>query len=680
MRRRVCFILALGLLMTAEIFAQAAIDSFRTGQAAFQREDFWGAVDGYRAALRTNPRYFDALEGLAESFFALGEYDEASKQVTEALKLGQLNPTVNVLYGRILLGQMKYEEALAQFQGVLAREPKNQEAEFGLAEYQVMKGRLEQASNQFEALRRNDPTNLRALLSLMYVFSARGDRSGFDRVFSDALRYHSSDPRVHFAAAEEMYRRQDRAAARTSLDQFLAISPKTDMRGWLLQARLLLDEGRNLEVVQTLDSKVIQGPALLRGAKDSRAWYLRALALSRLNRGTEASEAFRMALSFDPSNETYGLAYETWLLRKTPPEDPLRQGQSQVHLDRARDLISKNYQAQALDEFRRALRLDPYSVKARLGRADIWKRQGLRTSALEELEAVAAQTPSYKDVAFLDDLEIQRSLYDQSLAAQWGLTLTDLDGLNSAGTSRLYRPYVVGVFYDPDASATTSYGASQAYAEAFADEWDSLRWLQLVSPADDYRASAARGFNDAFLQARQAGLEYFALLTFQEGMRDFEVQVNLYLGRTGRLIQSFSAYKKGLFPVTLGIRETAQAAAAVFPLRGSILKRQGSDVLVNLGKRDGTAPDQEFSVVRDGAAEPTGDAAWFTWNPTDAFGTWTSGTSDDWTTVGKLGKTGFFDTVAVGDEVLLVKLPPKLPAPVPLPVSAVLQRDLLSLR
>lgn len=668
------------LVGVSSLPAQSALDSYRLGQAAFQRDDHWGAVDAYRNALLANPRYFDALQGLAEAFFALGEYDEASKQVLAALKLGPLSATVNVLYGRILLGQTKYEEALAQFQGVLAREPKNQAAQFGLAEYQVMKGRLELASNQFETLRKEDPTNLRALLSLLYLASARGDRPTFDRVFADAYRFHSAEPRIHLAAAEEMYRRQDRASARASLDQFLMLSAKTDLRGWLLQARLLLDEGRNAEAVQTLDSKVIQGPAVLRGAKDPRVWYLRALALSRLDRGVEASEAFRMALGFDPENEAYALAYETWLLRNTPPEDPLRQSQSKVHLDRATDLLGKNFQTLAIDEYRRALRLDPYSVKARLGRAEVWARQGLRTSALEELEAVAAQNPNYKTVSFIDDLEIHRSLYRKSLAAEWGLSLSDLDGLNSAGTSRLYRPYSVGVFYDPDASSTVEYGAVQAYAEVFADEWDSLRWLQLVSNSGDRRALPAKGFNDAFLQAREAGVEYFVLVTYREGMRDFAAQVQLHLGKTGRLIQTFTVYKKGNLPVTLGLREVAQASAAAFPLRASVIQRQGADVLVNLGKRDGAVAGQKFTVLRDGATLATGDATWFTWNPSDAFGTWTVSTSDDWTSVGKLERSGFFDTIAVGDEVLFVKESPKAPAPVPLPVSAVLQRDLLSLR
>lgn len=680
MTRRFALLGLTWMLWAGPLAAQPALESFRLGQTAFQREDYWSAIDAYRDALTVNPRYFEALQGLSEAFFALGEYDEASKQVQSALRLGPLSSAVNVLYGRILLGQTRYEEALAQFQGVLVREPKNQAALFGMAEYQVMKGRLEQASTQFEALRKDDPANLRALLSLLYLSTARGDRNGFDRVYSDALRFHSSEPRVHLAAAEELYRRQDRASARTALDQFLFLSQKTDLRGWLLQARLLLDEGRNLDAVQTLDAKVIQGPPALKGAKDPRVWYLRALALSRLGRGAEASEAFRMALSFDPANEAYALAYETWLLRQTSPEDVLRQSQSKTHLDRAQELVAKNFQAQALDEFRRALRLDPYSVKARLGRAEIWSRQGLRTSALEELEAVAAQNPNYKTVSFIDDLEIQRSLYQKSLAAQWGLSLADLDGLNSAGTSRLYRPYTVGVFYDPDASLTVDYGAVQAYAEAFADEWDSLRWLQVLSPADDRRAVAARGFNDAFLQARQTGAEYFVLVAFREGMRDFSAQVQLHLGKTGRLVQSFTVYKKGALPVTLGLREAAQSAAAAFPLRGSILQRQSADLLVNLGKRDGVLPGQKFSVLRSGAALATGDASWFTWNPTDSFGTWTAGSSDDWTTVGKLEKTGFFDTVAVGDEVLFIKEPPKTSSPVPLPVSALLQRDLLSLR
>jgi tetratricopeptide (TPR) repeat protein len=674
---RVFILLAL-LLAAASLNAQSATEALRLGQAAFQRDDYWSAVDSYRDALKANPRYFDALQGLAESFFALGEYDEAAKQVQAALKLGPLSPAVNVLYGRILLGQMQYEQALAQFQAVLAREPKNRGARYGLAEYEVMRGRLENASAQFESLRRDDPTDVRAQLSLLYVASARNDRPGFDRVLSDALRTHSEDPRVHFAAAEEMYRRQDRVQARQYLDQFLSVSARTDLRGWYLQTRLLLDEGRNQDALQTLDTKVIQGPAALHGAKDPRAWYLRALALSRLSRGPEASNAFRMALGFDPSNEAYALAYEEWLLRQTKPEDPLRQAQSKTHLDRAQDLVSKNFQALALDEYRRALRLDPFSVKARLGRAEIWKRQGLKTSALEELEAVAAQNPNYKDVSFSDDLEMQRSAYPDTLAGQWGFSLADLDSLNSAGTSRLYRPFVVGVFYDPDASSTADYGAVEGYAEAFADEWDSIRALQ-VSPSDSL-ALPAKGFNDAFLQARNNGLEYFALVTFKEGIRDFSAQVGLYLGRTGRLIQTFTVYKKGTLPVTLGLRELAKTAADAFPLRGSILKRQNADVLINLGKRDGTAEGQKFSVVRDGAAEPTGDGSWFTWNPTDAFGTWTSGASDDWTTAGKLEKTGFFDTVAVGDEVLFVKDAPKVAAPVPLPVSAVLQRDILSLR
>ncbi len=678
MKRFLFLLLVTWLSFSVE--AQSALDSYNAGQQAFQRDDYWSAVDRFRQALQVNPRYLEAYQGLSESFFALGEYDEAAKQIAEALKLGKLNSTVNNLQGRILLGQTKLEEALAVFQSVLSREPKNQGALFGLAEYQVMKGRLELASQQFESLRRDDPANLRALLSILYVASARGDRSTFDRVASDAVRLYSSDPRVHFAIAWEAWNRKDVAGARVALDKFLVLSGRDDLRGWLLQIQLLLAEHRDQEALTTIDESVIKGPPVMRAAKDPRVWYLRALALTRLGRNPEASDSFRMALTYDPDNETWNISYETWLLRQTLPEDKLRLTQAQLHFDRAVVLTKKNSLNLALDEWRRGLALNPYSVQGRLGRADIWKRQGFKTSSLEELETVAVLQPTFKDAGFLDELEIQRGIYSDSLAANWGLSLKDLDGLNSVGTSRLFRPFEVGLFQAGDASSTQEYEAGSAFAEMFADEWDSLRSLHLVRASDFTKVWPVSGFNEAFLQARTSGLEYFALLESRQGPRDFQADLKLYLGRTGRLIQSFSVYKKGLLPVTLGLRELAATSVSAFPLRGSIAKRQNAEFLVNLGRRDGVVAKQKFSIVRNSGSVLTGDKSWFSWNPNDLFGTWTVSSLDDWVSVGKMEKAGFFDTVAIGDEVLFVKDAPATPAYVPLPVTAVLQRDLLSLR
>jgi len=674
------FLLSLMLGLWLPAGAQSALDSYTAGQQAFQRDDYWSAVDRFRQALQVNPRYLEAYQGLSESFFALGEYDEAAKQISEALKLGKLNSTVNNLQGRILLGQTKLEEALAVFQSVLSREPKNQGALFGLAEYQVMKGRLELASQQFENLRREDPANLRALLSILYVASARGDRATFDRVASDAIRLYSSDPRVHFAIAWEAWNRKDMPGARSALDKFLVLSGKDDLRGWLFQIELLLAEHRDQEALLTIDESVIKGPQVMRASKDPRVWYLRALALTRTGRNPEASDSFRMALTYEPDNETWNLAYETWLLRQTLPEDKLRAPQAQLHFSRAADLTKKNSLNLALDEWRRGLALNPYSVQGRLGRADIWKRQGYKTSSLEELEAVAVLQPTYKDVGFLDEVEIQRGVYSDSLAAGWGLSLKDLDGLNSVGTSRLFRPFEVGLFHANDASSTQEFEAGAAFAEMFADEWDSMRTLHLARASEFAKVWSVSGFNQAFLQARSSGLDYFALLELRQGPRDFQADLKLYLGRTGRLIQTFSIYKKGLLPVTLGLRELAATSVSAFPLRGSIAKRQNAEFLVNLGRRDGVSVKQKFSIVRNSGSVLTGDKSWFSWNPNDLFGTWTVSSVDDWISVGKMEKSGFFDTVAIGDEVLFVKDAPASPAYVPLPVTAVLQRDLLSLR
>lgn len=676
--KKASFFLFLLLVFVAPLASQNALDAYREGQSAYQKEDFWGAVDAYRRALGANPRYLEAFQGEAEAFFALGEYDEAYRLIQEALKLGRLNSEVNVLYGRILLGQSKTEEALAKFQEVQNREPKNQAALFGLAEYQVMKSRLDLAASQFETIRRADPANARALLSLLYIYSEKNNRRAFEEVFAEALKYHSADPRVHFAAAQYWYGLHERAGARQELNAFLKLSDGKDVSGWLLQAELLIDEGKFAEAVQTLDSKILKGN-LRGGAKDPRAWYLRGTAQGDAGQVKEAVSAFRMALSFDPENETYRLALEDMLLRKTQPDEAQRVTAAQVHFDRAGDYSRKSYQALALDEYRRGLLLTPFSVKGLWSRAQIYKSQGLKTSFLEELEAVARTQPTYNPVEFQDELEIQRSLFRDSLPAKWGLKLGDLDQLNSYGTNRLYRPYPTGVYYVLDDSDTADFRSVTVLAETFCDEWGAWRSL-LLPEGRERRSESVSSFNEAFLKARDSGQDFFAVLNFHQGLRDFTGEVKLYLGRTGRLVQTFAVYKKGSLHTTLGLRELAKSSADFFALRGSVVKRDGSRILINLGRRDGVAKDQKGILLRDGASQLTGDKSWVSYNETDVLGNGNVTAVDDWTSEAKVEKNGFFDSLAVGDEVLFIKDPPKTPGLTQLPVSARLQRNILSLR
>ncbi len=663
------------LCSSTSVFAQTATQDFQKGQQAFEQGDSWQAIAEYRRALDINPHYFDALQGMAQAYFSLGTYEEASRYVEKALHLGRLSVSLRLLRGRILLGQGKLEEALAIFRDVQAQDPQNRGARFGIAEYEVMKGRLGYAGRLFNQLRREDPSDLRAELSVMYLAEEQNDQLTFEQAFQDALEYHSANALVHEAAARFAYHNGDPQRALKELDQAIALNPHSPAL-WQFQAQLYLGDNRDSRAIQILDEKVLKGE----GAKNPQAWYLRALAEEALEHVSEALSAFRMALRFAPDNETYRFALEDLLRRKTAPDSSLRQDEAQFHFQKARALEDQNYDTQALAEYRRGLLVAPLDISAREARANLFQQAGWATSSLQELETVAHLHPEYKKVSFLDQLEIQKSLYDQGLPAQWGLTLQDLDALDSTGTSNFYRPFRLGLYYAPMSSRTDSYRGEVFLAEDFADELTASRMLDLEPSQDGRRARAVSGFNQAFARSREAGQEFFILLTVKEGQRDFSAVARLCLTRTGRTVQEFSIYKKGLEPDTKGLYDLAQQVISDFPLRGSILQRQDEKALVNLGTRDGVTVGQSYEVLRNGAGEFTGDASWISVNDEDKLGTWDVTAASDWVSEGKLKKSGFFDTIAPGDEVILVPPAQANPLPPPLPVSARLQRALLGLR
>lgn len=665
-------------LTAAASWAQemTALQHYSLGREAFSREDYLSAVERFRSALTLNPSYLEALEGLAEAFFYLGEYDEAFAQVTQASRLGKFKPSVNVLWGRILLGQGQLEEGLAKFEEVLAREPQHQGALFGLAEYQVMKNRYVQAAAQLEAILKNDPANLRALLSLMLIDAQIDDTRGWSEARARALDLHSSEEKVHLFSAEHFYREGQKDKARESVDNYLRLTRSDRTKGLLLKTMLLLDEGKASEALQVIDGEVFKIPA---NQKNAEAFYLRGLAGSRLGQGMVAQQAFSQAVRLDKDNEVYRIAWENLYAGDPTLDAQTREALSRHHFQRAADLASKSRLSPALDEYRRGLIIFPEAAEARFQRGQIFQTLGYSTSFLEEMEFIAEKVPSFRDRDFLDEWEIRRSLYEDSLPARWGLSLAALGQLEDTATQPYYRPFGLGIYYVASDSSLEEYGAIDDLGLYLYHEFTNHRGLD---PGDARRKKlfAVASGNEAFRRARDAGQDFYLLVQFRGGLRDFSATASLFLGRTGKLVRTFSIFKKGLERITGGLRELAAAVAGYFPLRGSLVQRKGTAALINLGARDGVEPEMKFTVVREKALSLSGDDVFFHYTPADVLGTFTVSETDDKVSGGILEKNGFFDTMAVRDDVLFVKDPPKVPPTVGLPLSADLQRQILNLR
>jgi tetratricopeptide (TPR) repeat protein len=88
--------------------ASAAIALYEQGKAAAADENYYLAIEKYKAALVQNPHYLDPIKGLAECFFFLDEYDEALRWVTLGKTYDKNDFSLLTLEGRtnIVLGNL----------------------------------------------------------------------------------------------------------------------------------------------------------------------------------------------------------------------------------------------------------------------------------------------------------------------------------------------------------------------------------------------------------------------------------------------------------------------------------------------------------------------------------------------------------------------------------------------
>lgn len=667
------FFFSLILVALPAGFAQTALDYQKQANTAFAREDYLGAIEAWRSALAINPAWLEAKEGLAEAFFYLGEYDEAYSLVQEAARLGKFNPEVNVLWGRTLLAQGKLDEGLAKFDEVLKAQPRHLGALFGRAEYQVMMGHSQQALKLLEAIHRSAPASLRALLSMMLLYSDLRQDENWAETRARAMELHSSDDKVHLFSALHFAKIGNTAKAFEAVDNFLKLTRSEKTPALLLKTRLFITDKRYSDALTLLENEVFKTAA---NKKSSVAWYLRGLAARALDQVERAQESFDQAVRLDKDNEVYRIVWENlYLNRQGTLENPQRLNLGKFHFGKAATWMEKNVLSSALDEYRRGLMVNPFDPAARLARAQLFKIQGFETTYLEELEFIAATVPNFDNRDFQDQLEIARNRFLDSLPVRWKYDLRSLGSLDDRVTQNFSRPFSLGIYYIPGDSDMAAFASTDDLARFLTAELASLRSLEPAAVP-----LAVGSPNEAFRKARDLGQDFYLLLSLREGNRSFSVSAKVFLGRTGRQVQSFAVYKKGLGMVAGGLRETANLLASWFPWRGAVIQRQGQTALVNLGRKDGVAKDAQFTVLKEGALTLTGDQGWFKYLPADVLGTIKISALDDKISEGTFEKAGFFDTMAVRDEVLLLRDPPKQAPPPSIPPSTELQRQILNLR
>jgi tetratricopeptide (TPR) repeat protein len=600
---------------------------YERGRAAMAGEDWYGAAENFVECLALNPAHAEAAAALAECYYELGEFDESLNRVRKARTLARANLSLANLEASILISLGSLDEAARIVGEVLAREPYNREALFTAAELDIARNRAGDAVLRFGEAVKRYPDDRRLLISMALVLGSLGETEKARSYIERALVRHGEDYRVHYYAAYLGSRSGRYADAIRESEAALYLRPGYGPARTLL-ASLRYRTGQYEEAARLADELISKN------REDGKAWYLKGMSYIRLGRPGEAVTILSTAAAIDPEDEFIRGALEETLIASTALEDPVRRRWAGWHFQRAREYRSRNLLEQALFEYRRGLRLNPYAGDRR-EYADLLRVQGYPSRYLEELRFL--QDQGLGDKTLNDAVESYNALLGNALFRRW-----EVDPVAASGAHWKVAVFSAGSqssFFHADAA----YGAASYVKDILVHERN-------IAPMDmEIRQG---GFSQAFRTAREGGADYFLILSVEENERDISLRGELFVARTGAAAARFNTYRTGADRLRYAGRGIVEALSGALPFRGELIRRRQSQGLIDKGRADGVKAETEYLVVRRGGVEIKNEGIGLAYSPEDVVGTFTVGEAGEEVAAGVLNRSGFFDRIALGDEVL----------------------------
>ncbi len=618
------------VLSLLPVFGQSRLEQYQAAKGLQEQGEYFAAVEGYTELVREYPVYLEPLTGLAESYFLLGEYQDALTFAERALKLSRADSSLKVLSGRILVGLGSVERAAAVFDEVLSAEPNNTEALLGIAEMNVATGDVGNALKTYTETLDLVPGEKRALLGLLLLSDELEQFDASETYVNAAVRYHGDSPQVQTAVSRH-YRRRGRLED-ALYHARLAISIRPDYYPGLQAAALAhLVLGEYDSAITYLNEALHIRPG------DAQTFYTLGIAYSRTGRTDEAVRSFTSVFRQSRDDELARYALEELVKAEGAGDEALRQSLALYHLERGREFEARFLLDKALVEYRFAVQLDPSSSEYRRAYAGIYKTLGYPAKYLTELEVIAEK--SLSDEAVTDELEIQRSLQEDNLASRWGINQFILDR----------SEYRLGIFAIPGGSDVVHYAGDQVAGTLLIN---MLKGRERVAVADG-GVHAVEGYSAAFKEARSRGDDYFVLVSFDEKARYFTVYMELYLAENGTLLKKIKTFRTGNDRVTDALNRATEDLVASLPLKARLVQRDFDRGLVDAGRFDGLQGDEVFLILPPRSLSLKRDALGFEFSPEDVAGKLTITGLDELVAEGVIENSGFFDYINEGDTLIL---------------------------
>lgn len=662
MNKVACLLLILFLTLPQIISAQSskkqlsALDFYTAGRSLQQEQDWAGAVEQYQEALRLNPSYADVWFSLSECAYAMSEYSLALTYVESASQFMKNNSALQNIRGFSLIALSRLEEARSVFLAILASYPNDVDARFGLAELDIFNGRISGAEKYYQEALSRQSQNKKALLSLALLSYELGNIEGSKSFISQALVYHNGESEVHFFAAYLAVKEGNLAEAENHCRNAVRIDPRNDKSLELLSL-ILYSRKKYDEAMEVCDKRI----ALKRNI--SLAWYVKAKIYENQGFTEQALSSYAAGLEIQPTDEVMRASMENLITNSLAIEDPRRSSWASSHIKNAKEASALFLSERASYEYKRALRINPLDSSVRLLYADLLLQEKKFEEYLSQLKFIQSQGQTTKKIE--DTIESYDSLLRNSLPVIWNTDPLYLDKTR----------YSIGLYFTAERVQLLHPDSLPVTAQLLKESFQSEGFFKITGSSDP-----VSGYAQAFRHARNASLDYFALIDFEETERDVLLSLTLYSAKTGSTLQSFSVYRTGNSRYSLAVQKIVASVTKAFPQKGKILARSGNTILLDLGSNDGISVDTVYTIIEAGKLILHDSQIALTYNPSAVLGTVTLTKAGENISEGRVKHQGFYDRINIGDELIVeIKKEETLDSVVPVPLKTPALIELLHL-
>ncbi len=608
-----------------------ALDFYGNGKYFQQQGDFTGAIEQYQEALLINPDYADTWIALAECAYEMDEYSRALSCLESANKYYKYNLKIQHLKGFCLIGIGDLKGAKQIFNNILTSYPNDVESIFGLAQLEAFEGRISASEKYYKEALSRESTSKKALLSLALISLKLDKIDQAQNFINQAISYHNNNPEVYYYASYISLQKGDFLQAEGFIRSAIKLNPNYDKANALF-AYILYAKGNYEQAVEICDYRISQN------RNNSDAWYLKSCAVYKLGAVEQTIKSLETVLKINPQDEVARYFLEQLVCQNLEIEDARRENYALYHIKAANESVEKYNSNTALFEYIKALKIHPLNLKVRLSYADWLLNEGYPELSLAQLKFIDTQGKISQEVA--DRIESYDSLLEDTIASRWEIEPFYLD------KSRVS----IGFYHQKDNFTMLHAESSKICSNLIADSFAAFPYFSVSSIE-----SPINSYSQAFANARKSNYDYFAIINFDENERENTISVNLYVTSTGSLAGKWNVYRTGNKKLSSAVEKLVLDMASSFALRGKILQRKGSSVLIDLGKRDGITLESQFIVTKNSSVKIADTGIGLVFNKDSELGTIELTEIGEDISLGNFVQKGFYDRMNPNDEIFLVE-------------------------